>query len=183
MSGDIGSGKSTFSKHLATELDVPRIYIGQFMREEAKARELSLDEFNKLLEEDDEIDRLMDQKTHDASVKEEKGVFEGRVAWHFTVEPNAKVFLSVNPNVSAERIWNEKGDALRDTYASVADLKAANKERKKSEEARYHQYYDISAYDKKNFDIVIDTSEIGIDEVFEQTVIAIAEHIALDKKG
>lgn len=177
VSGDIGSGKSTFSKHLAEELDIPRIYIGQFMREEAKERGITLDELNKLLEEDDEIDRLMDQKTHEVSKKEEKGIFEGRTAWYFTVKPDAKVFLSVDPDVSAQRIWEEKNDALRDTYASIDDLKRANKERKKSEEARYHQYYNISAYDKKNFDIVMDTTDLTIDEVFEQTVIAIAEHI------
>ena len=177
VGGDIGSGKSTFSKHLAEVLDAPRIYIGQFMREEAKSRDLTLDAFNELLEQDDEIDRLMDQKTHEASKKEERGVFEGRVAWHFVEAPDAKVYLSVDAKVAAERIWAEKDNDLRDSYGSVEELVKANKERKQNEETRYHTYYDMSAYDKKNYDVVMDTTESSIQQVFEETVIAIATFI------
>ncbi len=177
VGGDIGSGKSTFSKHLAEELNIPRIYIGQFMREEAKSRNMTLDAFNALLEEDDEIDRLMDQKTHETSKKEERGIFEGRVAWHFVEKPDAKVYFSVDAKVAAQRIWEEKDNHLRDQYESVDALMKANKARKQSEEARYHSYYAISAYEKKNYDVVTDTTESSIQQVFEETVIAIAEFV------
>ncbi|MBT4857214.1 AAA family ATPase [Candidatus Uhrbacteria bacterium] len=176
VSGDIGSGKSTFTKRLAAELDIPRTYVGQMMRDEAAARGLSLDDFNKLLNEDDEVDRRLDELQREKSVDIERGVFEGRTSWHFVVDPKITVFLSVDPDAAANRIWKDD-NANRDAYESVDDLIKANVERKASEEKRYQAYYNISAYNLENFDVTIDTTPLTLDEVFEQTVIAIATHL------
>jgi cytidylate kinase len=177
VSGDIGSGKSTFAKRLAEELDVSRIYIGQLMREEAAKRNMTLSDFNALLEVDDKVDREMDALTTARSKEFSKGVFEGRVAWYFVEAPDAKVFLSVDPLVAAERIWNDQTNSLRDKYGSAKEIVIANEERKNSEEKRYHDYYGISAYDEKNFDVIIDTTNINQEETFQATVIAIAERL------
>jgi predicted cytidylate kinase len=176
VSGDIGAGKSTFAKHLATEIGVPRIYIGQLMREEAAKRNLTLDEFNAQLEQDDEIDRYMDSLQTDKSKEVDRGVFEGRVSWYFVENPDAKLFFTVNQNLAAERIFADKND-LRDQYASVEELATANKQRKQSEETRYKNYYGISAYNPENFDLIIDTTKMNIQEVFEHTVIRLAEFL------
>lgn len=183
ISGDIGAGKSTFAKRLAEELDFPRIYIGQFMREEAKKRGLTLDEFNALLEEDDSIDRQMDAMQKEKSKEVQNGIFEGRTAWFFVENPDVKVFLSVEPRTAAERIWGDKND-LRDKYASIDELMEANELRKGSENARYEAYYGIDVYDLDNFDVVIKTDEIGLEEVFEEGVKRIAEftRLNIDKK-
>jgi cytidylate kinase len=173
ISGDIGSGKSTFSKRLAAELELPRIYIGQLMREEAAKRNMTLDEFNKLLEKDDTIDRYMDALQKTKSEETTRGVFEGRVAWHFVVDPKITVFFSVDPQVAAERIWQDK-NGMRDEYASPEALATGNIERKASEEMRYQNYYGISAYNHENFDIVINTTHLSIEEVYATTVQAIA---------
>jgi cytidylate kinase len=174
VSGDIGSGKSTFAKHLAEELEIPRNYVGQMMRDEAAARGLSLDEFNKLLNEDDEVDRRLDELQREKSQHIERGVFEGRTAWHFVIEPKITIFLSVDPHAAADRIWNDE-NTNRDTYKSIDELIAGNIERKASEEKRYQGYYNISAYNLENFDIVTDTTPLTLKEVFEQTVIEIAQ--------
>lgn len=176
VSGDIGAGKSTFAKHLASDLDIPRIYIGQLMREEAAKRGLTLDEFNAKLEEDDEIDRYMDALQTNKSKEYERGIFEGRVSWYFVESPDAKLFFTVNQHLAAERIFADKSD-LRDTYGSVDELAKANEERKQSEETRYQNYYGISAYNPENFDLVIDTTEMNIQEVYEHTVICLAEFL------
>lgn len=177
VSGDIGAGKSTFSKHLAEELDIPRIYIGQFMREEAKKRGITLDELNALMETDDTIDRQMDAMQLERSQETERGVFEGRTSWYFVEQADVRVFFTVDPRLATERIWNDN-NALRDKYETVDDLMKANELRKASENARYGQYYGIDAYDLDNFDLVIDTSKLDIQEVFEEAVIRIATFLS-----
>lgn len=179
VSGDIGAGKSTCAKRLAAELDIPRVYIGQLMREEAKKRNMTLDEFNEKLQQDDEIDRHMDALQEQKGEEIERGIFEGRTSWFFVKEADVRVFFTVNEQVAAERIWGDDS-ALRDKYASVEELIEANRQRKASEEDRYNKYYGISAYDLDNFDLVVDTTNLSIDGVFEATVIRIAEFLKND---
>lgn len=177
LSGEIGAGKSTLGKRLEQALSIPRIYIGQLMREEAARRNLTLDAFNALLEHDNgEIDKHMDALQHEKSKTVSRGIFEGRVAWHFVVDPKISIFLTVDPHVAVDRIWEDQSD-LRQTYGSKEELLAANAQRKANEEKRYQTYYGISAYEKSHFDIVIDTSDLDEDAVFQAAVIAIAQHI------
>jgi len=176
VSGDIGAGKSTFAKRLAKELALPRISIGSLMREEAAKRGITLTEFGKLQEQDDTVDRAMDALQQKRSKETERGVFEGRVAWNFVVDPKIRVFLKVDEKTAAERIiedTNEERDELPSVEAVIAD----NEKRKRSEQTRYRNYYDIDAYDPGNFDIILDTSKIDAQEVFKEGVKRIAEAI------
>ncbi|MBU1126073.1 MAG: cytidylate kinase family protein [Patescibacteria group bacterium] len=177
VSGDIGSGKSTFAKRLAEELDMPRTYIGQIMRELAIERGVSLDELSAEFEKSDAGDRELDRIQQEKSREIKKGVFEGRVAWHFVEQPDVTLFLKVDPQVAAERVWQDKGNPLRDKYNSVEEIVAADEKRKQSEEARYNKFYGLSAYDLSNFDIVVDTTNLTIEEVFKNTIIRMGEFL------
>ena len=180
VSGDIGSGKSTFSKRLAEELELPRIYAGQIMREEAARQGMTLQDFNQLLEVDDQVDRRVDELQLEKSKETERGIFEGRVAWHFNIAPDVKLFFKVTPEKGAERVFGDHS-SLREKFNALEEVITLNEKRKASEEKRYNAYYDISAYDLNNFDIVIDTTKLTVDEVFKKTVEEIA--IFLNKKN
>ncbi|MFH1631921.1 MAG: (d)CMP kinase [bacterium] len=183
LSGDIGSGKSTFSKRLVEELGIERVSAGELMREEAKRRGITLDELNEIYEQDDKSDRRLDKMQQEKAREVERGVFEGRLAWHFVENPDARVFLAADPEVAAERVWGDMNNPQRDKYESQESLRKANIERKKSETKRYKEYYDLDAYDRANFDVAVDTSKLSIDEVYKQTIIKIAELIKeLDEK-
>ena len=145
------------------------------MREEAAKRGMTLADFSRSQEEDDTVDRAMDALVKERSEETGRGVFEGRVTWHFVVEPKIKVFLSVDPKIAAERILGDADNPNRDKLGTLEEIMADNALRKDSETTRYKNYYGISAYDHDNFDIVVDTSEINADEVFEQAVIKIAK--------
>ena len=64
------------------------------MREEAARRGVTLQDFQELLEVDDKVDREVDALQLEKSKETERGVFEGRVAWHFNTNPDVKLFLS-----------------------------------------------------------------------------------------
>ncbi|MBU0613712.1 AAA family ATPase [Patescibacteria group bacterium] len=176
ISGDIGSGKSTFAKHLEKELDISRISIGDLMREEAAKRGMTLIEFGKWQETDDSVDKMMDAKQTEVSKKYKKGIFEGRTAWHFVYKPTVTVFLSVEPKEGARRIF-EDTNKNRDHFTSIDDVAKKNAIRKESEIKRYNDFYGINTYDKKHFNVFIDTTPLSIDDVFKQTVIEIAKYL------
>lgn len=178
VSGDIGAGKSTFSKRLAELIGAERVYIGGLMREEAAKRDMTLDAFNELLEQDETVDREMDALQKQKSKEIARGVFEGRTSWYFVENPDVKLYLKADPLVAAQRIW-EDDNAMRDAYDSLESLVQANETRKESEMKRYEAYYDIDVYDPSHYDVVLDTSKIDIDAVFERGVTAIAS--ALDE--
>ncbi len=181
VSGDIGSGKSTFSKKLAQKLEIKRISVGEMIREEATNRNMTLLEFSELQIKDDTIDKALDAKQTEISKKLKKGVFEGRTAWHFVYEPTVTIFLAIDPKQGALRIL-EDSNINRDKFSSLDDVISKNKTRKQSEITRYQNYYNIDVYDLDNYDIVIDTTSISIEKVFEKAMIAISNHIKLAKK-
>ena len=76
---------------------------------------------------------------------------------------------SVSFEKGAERVFGDHS-SLREKFNALEEVITLNEKRKASEEKRYNAYYDISAYDLNNFDIIIDTTKLTVDEVFKKTV-------------
>lgn len=178
VGGDIGSGKSTFAKRLALELEIERVNIGALMREEAQRRGITLQELEALQAADDKLDRQMDEYQKHKAEEVPRGVFEGRTSWHFVENPDAKVFMAVRPEIAVDRVFEDSHNALRDKFQTKAELQAADEVRKQSLIHRFQSFYGIDIFDYANFNIVIDTSEMTIEEVYRDTVIKIARFIA-----
>jgi len=176
ISGDIGSGKSTFAKHLAEDLQIERIYIGALMREEAARRNLTLDDFMQMLISDDRFDHQVDNLQQEKSKVMERGIFEGRTSWHFVISPKIRIFFKVSPQVAAERLW-KSNDPDRDKYQSIEEIIVANELRRSAEEKRYQNYYNINVYDPRNFDVIINTSNKTIEQVYTDAVEAISKMV------
>ena len=170
FSGAIGSGKSTIAKKLAKKLDWPRYYIGGIRRQIAKERGLTLAGYNKLGEKDPTTDSEVDEYQKRLGKTLDNFVIEGRTSWHF-IPHSIKIYLDVTEKEGANRIFkdikiNDKRNeakalnTLNDVYKSI-------KARKKSDIARYKKYYNIDAFDHKNYDFVLDTTNIDIEKVFK----------------
>ncbi len=127
------------------------------MREMAAERGISVLELSRIAEEDDVIDREIDERSQRLGESGRSVVIDSRLAWHFI--PHAvKVFLDVSLEVAAQRIYG----AGRESEAENVDLAStvrATIERAASESLRYQQYYGIDYLDPSNYDIVLDTSE------------------------
>ncbi|MCG2688015.1 cytidylate kinase, partial [Candidatus Parcubacteria bacterium] len=81
-----------------------------------------------------------------------------------------------DPQIATERIWQDRSDK-RDQYSTIEASHKANQKRKESEIYRYKTYYNIDVYDTNNYDLVINTTDLGIDQVFEQAIIQIAKNL------
>jgi cytidylate kinase len=184
ISGAGGSGKSTIAKRLAEKLGWPRYYIGGIRREKAKERGMTLAEYNKLGETDPSTDIEVDEYQKKLGEREDDFIIEGRTSWHFI--PNSfKVYLDVDEKEGAKRVFNElqgehkrNEDKALDNYENVLE---SMRERKKCDIKRYKKYYNINAYDIKNYDYVLDTTNLSINKVFQAVDRAVQTEI--DKNG
>ncbi|MEA1926494.1 MAG: cytidylate kinase family protein [Patescibacteria group bacterium] len=174
FNGDHGSGKSTIAKMVAEKLDYPRYYAGQIFRDMAEKNKMSLVEYLKLGEKDASIDKNVDDHIMELAKKEKDFVVESRTAWHFI--PNSlKIFLKVDEEEGAQRMLKhlKKSNARSNEdkgVQTIQDVIASNRRRKESDEKRYKKYYSIDGGDAANYDFVLDTTKLGIQEVFLKTI-------------
>jgi cytidylate kinase len=172
ISGLPGSGKTTVGKLLAKKLKMKRYYIGEMRREIARKKGMTLDELNKLGEREEWTDREVDDYQKELGKKEDNFIIEGRTSFFFI--PNSiKIFLNVDIRTGAQRIFNaiKKEGALERNegdFQNVDETENAIKERIKSDRMRYKKYYGIDFLDESNYDIVIDTTNLEIEQVVDK---------------
>ncbi|MFA6099018.1 MAG: AAA family ATPase [Patescibacteria group bacterium] len=172
LSGKPGSGKSTVAKKIAQDFGLERIYIGGLRREAARARGMTLAEFNKLGESSDETDKIFDEEVGKIGATRDKIVIESRTAFHF-IPHSVKIFLDVTPEEGAKRIWK----ALRDKKQSnrnegrdlstYEDVLASVRERIDSDYLRYKKYYGIDIFNRDNYDLFLDTTNLTPEEEYQ----------------
>lgn len=185
ISGTPGSGKSTVAKNLIKLLKAKRIYVGGIRRKLAKKKKMTLAELNEYALTHPETDVDIDKAAaKDAREKAKKNivVVEGRTQFHFLPE-SIKLFFKVSSKEGAKRIWKElkkKEAQLRrneGSFKSMSDLEKSLKEREKNDLKRYKKYYKINFLDKKNYDLIIDTTNISALEVTKKAYDFITKRI------
>ena len=161
ISGYPGSGKTTVADFLARRLNLKRYSGGDFMRELARKKGISLLELSKKAEKSSEVDREID-KMYKKLQREYNFVIDSRLGFMFL--PNSiKIFLSVNPKIGAKRIFKQ-GRGIEKENTTLAKTLENIKRREKSERLRYKKYYGISIDDLSNYEIIIDTSTMNEEE-------------------
>ena len=173
FNGNEGSGKSTIAKKVAEKIGYPRYYMGQIFRDMAAKRGLTLVEYLKLGETDPTVDKEVDDYLVDLSKKENDFVIESRTAWHF-IPQSLKIYLRVDEEEGARRIFQElqkenNRNEIKGNF-SLDDILRKTRERKTTDNARYMKYYQINIREDKNYDFVLDTTNLNIEEVFEKTM-------------
>ena len=111
ISGKPGSGKSTVAKSLASHLAMDHVSAGDFMRQMAAERGISVLELSAIAEVDDgAIDREIDDRSRKFGEERDEFVIDARLAWFF-IPRSVKVFLDVSIEVATERIFGDRRGA------------------------------------------------------------------------
>lgn len=163
ISGRPGSGKSVVAARVAEALGLRHVSAGDFMREMAAERGMSILELSRSAETREEIDREIDARTVRLGEESNDFVMDARLGWHFLPE-SLKVFLEVEPEVAARRIYEAQRGAEHENVDLEATVRAIES-RMSSETRRYQGYYGIDYGDHRHYDLIVDTSDKTIQDV------------------
>ncbi len=167
ISGIVGSGKSSVGILVAKKLGFKYYCIGDLRREMAKKRGISLAELNKLGEKDPSTDLEPDKFAEEKGKTDDNFVMVGRTSFHF-IPKSVKIFLDVDPKTGAERVLNHSRNDER--YNNLDEAIKKIRKRLESDEVRYRKYYNLDVFNKKNYDYIIDTTNLTIKEVVDEII-------------
>lgn len=185
ITGDPGSGKGTISNLIIDYFEKKKINyeyysLGSIFRDFAKKYDMDITEFiselNKASSDSKHkfygIDKQIDKYQKNLS-KKDNIIVDSRLGFYFIYD-SFKIYLKVSLKEAANRIFlakrnDEKGDII-EIYNFV-------KKRKQDEVERYKKLYDVDLENMKNFDLVIDTTTLTIDEVFKKVISEIEKRL------
>jgi cytidylate kinase len=183
LGGDPGSGKSVIGKAISDKLNLKQYSAGGFMRQIAEERGMPLEKLLKIAESDFSIDTEVDDMVKELAKKEDNFLLDSRIAFHF-IPKAIKVFLKTDTKKAAERIWRDIQNKKRQTEAHFKSLEEVHQSviaRQESEKARYKKYYNLNHLDMSNYDIVIDATNMSVQEEIDSLLKAISDFQAKNK--
>jgi cytidylate kinase len=165
IGGKPGSGKTTAAKKAAEKLGYKHISIGDLRGRLAQKHGMTIDEFNKLGMKEEWTDKDTDKELE--KLKEEDNiVIDTWVGYHF-IPDSIKIFLEVDYKEGAKRIFkNQRPDEPKKKTAE--EVEKMIRKRVEDSRARYLKWYDTDILDKSNYDLVIDTTKLGKQEVVDR---------------
>lgn len=173
FNGDHGSGKSTIAKKVAQTLNYPRYYMGQMFRDMARERNVTVEEFNKICQTDPSMDKKIDDYLIKLAEENSDSVIESRTAWHFIPE-SIKIYLKVDDEEAAKRIFKELHNENRKNESKNLDsqdkILKSLKSRKNNDDKRYMKHYGLNIRKESNYDFILDTTSLSIEEVFKKVM-------------
>ncbi|WP_266078221.1 (d)CMP kinase [Haladaptatus caseinilyticus] len=170
VSGPPGSGKSTTAEGLAEIFGLEHVSGGDIFRELAAERDLTPLEFNKLAEEDEEIDRDLDRRLREIAVERDDVVLESRLAgWLAGEHADFRIWLDAPLDVRAARIADREEKAVEQAATET-------RARAGSEAQRYDEYYNIDITDLTIYDLSINTARWDPEDVLDMLTTAVEDY-------
>ena len=168
IAGSLGSGKSSTARAVASALGFRHFSSGDLFRQLAAGRGESIEAMNISAEAQRDIDLKVDNLLREMYRTDERLVIDSRMAWHW-MPLSFKVFLVLDPDTAAQRIFNHLRDEGRMSEAatSIDEVRKSIDRRFASEQKRYAALYGVNATDPLNFDIVINTKHNDLKTVTE----------------
>ena len=174
MSGDIGSGKSSVAAALKEMTAFDVISTGKIQREIAERRGVTTLELNKISQTDRSIDDEIDSYVIEIGKTRDNLIIDSRLAWHF-ISTAYKVFLSVEPRIGAERVFNaSRSDENNPSFDATLEN---NLKRQDFEGKRFYDLYSVNFRNHNNYDLVIDTSYVTPESVASKIKYGFEQHL------
>jgi len=164
LGGKPGAGKSAIARILAERFSLKQYSVGDVMRELASKEGMKVEEFVRTI--DVAAERAVDERTREIGRTQDNFVFDGRLAFYF-IPDSIKIFLDVDSHEGARRIFTDPR-ASEKPAASAEELAARNEERWEIDVVRYRERYGVEMGDARQYDLVINTTQLSREEVCAQ---------------
>lgn len=176
ISGTPGSGKSTVAEEIAKKLKLKHYSSGDLTRELAKKRGMSVLEFAKLEEKDENIDKEVDDVQIELGNTKDNFVIDSRLGYYF-IPHSIKILLKCDPKEGAKRIFSDDKETRKghNENNSLKTTEAEIRKRVESEKKRFKTYYGLDCADEKDYDLVIDTTNIPAGKAVEKILAFVKE--------
>jgi len=165
IDGPSGAGKGTLAYYIAQTLDIPAYSAGDFFRQLAKEKNLTVEQLSK--QADKQTDIKVDKRTLEKGL-EQNCVIESRISsWVLGTYSDLKIYVTADLEERARRTARDLEEGQREAEQQVTDPKKVKKkikDRDKDNKQRYSKYYGIDVEKLQMYDLIIDNTEMNIGE-------------------
>lgn len=155
VDGPSGSGKGTLAEYIAEKLGIEHFSAGDVFRAIADDQGISHVELAKKADKD--VDVKVDRRTLERALKE-SCVVDGRLpSWVLGDYSDLRIFLTADLEERARRVAEREDKDLE-------KVKEETGERDKENKRRYHEYYGIDTEELDIYDLIIDNTDMGVEE-------------------
>ena len=166
ITGKPCSGKSVVIAKFIEKYGFTKFSAGEIYRKYGQQKGLNVLETNR--SGDHSIDKLVDDEITEIGKRDidKNIIFDSRTAWHFI--PNSfKVFLDIQPDEQVKRLLGSGRTGSENVNISPEQARSDLDERWQLENDRYLLLYGFDNRNSANYDLVIDTTHKGVEEIAE----------------
>lgn len=165
ISGTLGSGEKSIGKILARKLNISHHSGGRFIRNIAEQKGIPLHEFTKMAEKDTSIDAELDQMIANHGITKDNFVLDAKLGFHF-IPHSIKIFLDAD---FEERVRRRlESDMRKELNVTRESVSQRLKQIHESDRNRFLKKYSIDFTDPANYDLVIDSTNLSLEEVADK---------------
>lgn len=165
IDGPSGAGKGTLAQFIADKLDIPSYSAGDFFRQIAKEKGMTVEELSS--EADKQVDIQVDKRTLEKGLNE-SCIVESRISsWVLGDYSDLRIYLTADLEERANRVKKDADSGEREDEDEKNTLKQARqkiRQRDKDNKARYNDYYGINVEDLSIYDLIIDNTDLELEE-------------------
>ena len=162
IAGDLASGKSRITDLLQKNLNYGIYRNGEYVRKLAKEKGLDITKFNEYLKNHPEIDEQIEKSAAEYAKTHDNLIVDARLGW-YSIPDSFKIYLKVDIDIAAQRAFNDEKRKETEKFETIEEQKADMIKRTKSDLQRYLDLYKVRRDDMNNYDLVINTGKVGID--------------------
>jgi CMP/dCMP kinase len=175
LGGYPGSGKSTVKRILGERLGYRTFSTGDFARNLAHARGLTLEEFNDLVSQTKELDLLIDEELLRIEREGDEYVIDSHLGYHF-VPSGFRVFLDISLDTAAKRIYGDRDSVSRiksgDVTHTLEEAREKAQRRIDNHRERYMRHYGIDPYESSQYDCIVSSENASPEEIAAMILVA-----------
>lgn len=176
IGGASGTGTSTIAKKLAEKYNLKVYSGGGMQRMNAAKCGMTIEEYDVFIKQHPELDQEIEKTQIEIGKTEDNFVMESRLAW-YAVPDSLKIKLECDLDTRIKRIVSggKEEDRVAHMEEDFETTKTKTLKRESTYDDRWFTLYGVNWNDDKNFDLIINTTNIGVDEVLEKIVNFISE--------